>query len=111
MSGKHLTALPALALTMATTSAAFGAEITFACGSTGIQSRLCDEEAKASSARTGNTVKVVAAPQPNSEQLALYQQCLTGKSSDIDVFQVDVIWPGIMGSHFVDLKQYVDQAT
>ncbi|MGF6232059.1 trehalose/maltose transport system substrate-binding protein [Inquilinus ginsengisoli] len=111
MSGKHLTALAALTLTMATTSAAFGAEVTFACGSTGIQSRLCDEAAKAWSAKTGNTVKVVAAPQSTSEQLALYQQFLTGKSSDIDVFQVDVIWPGILGSHFVDLKQYVDQAT
>jgi trehalose/maltose transport system substrate-binding protein len=111
MSGKHLTALAALALTLAASSAALGAEITFACGSTGIQSRLCDEAAKAWSAKTGNTVKVVAAPQSTSEQLALYQQFLTGKSSDIDVFQVDVIWPGILGSHFVDLKQYVDQAT
>ncbi len=112
MSGKHLTALAALAaLTLAAAPAASGAEITFACGSTGIQSRLCDEAAKAWSAKTGNTVKVVAAPQSTSEQLALYQQFLTGKSSDIDVFQVDVIWPGILGSHFIDLKQQVDQAT
>ncbi|OWJ56526.1 ABC transporter substrate-binding protein [Inquilinus limosus] len=111
MSGKHLTALAALTLALAASPAALGAEITFACGSTGIQSRLCDEAAKAWSAKTGNTVKVVAAPQSTSEQLALYQQFLTGKSSDIDVFQVDVIWPGILGSHFIDLKQQVDQAT
>jgi len=110
MSGKHLAVLAALALLQAA-PAAVGAEVTFACGSTGIQSRLCDEAAKAWSAKTGNTVKVVAAPQSTSEQLALYQQFLNGKSADIDVFQVDVIWPGILGSHFIDLKQYVDQAT
>jgi trehalose/maltose transport system substrate-binding protein len=112
MSGRHLTSLAALfALGLAAMPAAAGVDVTFACGSTGIQSRLCDEAANAWSAKTGNTVKIVAAPQSTSEQLALYQQFLTGKSDDIDVFQVDVIWPGILGSHFVDLKQYVDQAT
>ncbi|WP_026871790.1 ABC transporter substrate-binding protein [Inquilinus limosus] len=110
MPGKHLIALAAAALVLAAPAAA-AVEITLACGSTGIQSRLCDEAAKAWSAKTGNAVKVVAAPQSTSEQLALYQQFLTGKSSDIDVFQVDVIWPGILGSHFIDLKPYVDQAT
>jgi trehalose/maltose transport system substrate-binding protein len=112
MSGRHLITLAAgLALALAATPALAGVDVTFACGSTGIQSRLCDEAAKAWSAKTGNTVKIVAAPQSTSEQLALYQQFLTGKSGDIDVFQVDVIWPGILGSHFIDLKQYVDQAT
>jgi trehalose/maltose transport system substrate-binding protein len=54
---------------------------------------------------------VVAAPQSTSDQLALYQQILTAKSGDIDVFQIDVIWPAIIGSHFIDMKQYADQAT
>ena len=102
----------ALALTLAGTAArAEGVTVAIACGSVGAEQAQCQEGAKAWEAKTGNTVKVVAAPQSTSDQLALYQQILNAKSGDIDVFQIDVVWPGILGSHFVDLKQYVDQAT
>ncbi|MGO1074250.1 ABC transporter substrate-binding protein [Inquilinus sp. CA228] len=110
MSGKHLTALAALALTLAASPAAFGVEIAVTCD-TGPNGHLCNEAARAWAEKTGNTVRIVAAPQSTSEQLGLYQQFLTSKSGDIDVFRVDVIWPGILGSHFIDLKPYVDQAT
>src|SRR6186713_1275210 len=47
-----------------------------------------------------------ATPNDASERLALYQQVLGSQSDKIDVFQVDVVWPGILGSHFLDLKPY-----
>jgi len=100
------------ALILAGTAAqAAGVTVAIACGSVGAEQAQCQEGAKAWEAKTGNTVKVVAAPQSTSDQLALYQQILTAQSSDIDVFQIDVVWPGILGSHFIDLKPYVDQAT
>jgi len=103
----------ALALTLAGGGAAQaeGVKVTISCGSVGAEQAQCREGAKAWEAKTGNTVDIVAPPQSTSDQLALYQQILSAKSGDIDVFQIDVVWPGMLGSHFIDLKQYVDQAT
>ena len=110
MSGRLLPSLTiALGLTLGALPAT-AVEIAVTCDTTP-NGRLCREAVQAWAEKTGNTVRVVAAPQSTSEQLALYQQFLTSKSGDIDVFRVDVIWPGILGSHFIDLKQYVDQAT
>jgi trehalose/maltose transport system substrate-binding protein len=92
-------------------AAAQGVTISIACGSVGAEQAQCQEGVKAWEAKTGNTATIVAAPQSTTDQLALYQQILSAGSGDIDVFQIDVVWPAILGSHFVDLKQYVDQAT
>ena len=53
--------------------------------------------------KTGNTVKIVSTPNSATERLALYQQLLAAGAGDIDVFQIDVVWSGILGQHFVDL--------
>ena len=42
----------------------------------------------------------------STDKLAAAQQLLSAESSDVDVFSVDVVWPGILGSFFLDLKQY-----
>ena len=45
----------------------------------------------------------ISTPNSATERLALYQQLLAANSPDIDVFQIDVIWPGILANHFIDL--------
>src|SRR3546814_3439066 len=35
---------------------------------------------------------------------------LNAGAGDIDVMQVDIIWPGLLGDHFVDVKPHDDQA-
>ena len=65
--------------------------------------KLCQEGADAWAKKTGNEVKVISTPNSATERLALYQQLLAAKSPDIDVFQIDVIWPGILANHFIDL--------
>lgn len=57
---------------------------------------------------TGNTVNIVSTPNSTTERLALYQQLLAAEAADIDVFQIDVIRPGILGTHFIDLAGYSD---
>jgi trehalose/maltose transport system substrate-binding protein len=52
-------------------------------------------------------VKVVSTPNSATERLALYQQILAAGSADIDVFQIDVIWPGTLANHMIDLKQHL----
>jgi trehalose/maltose transport system substrate-binding protein len=80
------------------------ATISISCGAVGLELKLCQEGAEAWAKKTGNEVKVISTPNSATERLALYQQLLAAKSPDIDVFQIDVIWPGILANHFVDLS-------
>lgn len=88
-----------------------GARVVISCGAVGQELALCQEGAQAWAASTGNTVEVVSTPNSATERLALYQQFLAARSPDIDVYQIDVIWPGLLGGHFEDMNQYVDEAT
>jgi trehalose/maltose transport system substrate-binding protein len=40
------------------------------------------------------------------DRLGLYLQLFEAQSSEIDVLQIDVIWPGILQEHLVDLYQH-----
>jgi trehalose/maltose transport system substrate-binding protein len=91
--------------------AAQSATISISCGAVGLDLELCQEAAGAWAEQTGNQVEVVSTPNSATERLALYQQILAANSSDIDVFEIDVIWPGILDNHFIDLKEHVDQET
>lgn len=79
-------------------------ELAISCGAVGQELTLCQEGVAAWSAESGVPVTVVSTPNSTSERLALYQQILASGSADIDVYQIDVIWPGILGTHFVDLS-------
>jgi trehalose/maltose transport system substrate-binding protein len=89
---------------------AAGVEIAISCGSVGKEAETCKEGAEAWAQKTGNKVKLVTGPTSSTEQLALAQQLLAAGSTDIDVFNVDVVWPGILGTFFLDLKQYSNGA-
>ncbi len=95
-----------LTSTAGVTSAA-AATISISCGAVGLELKLCQDGAEAWAKETGNQVKVISTPNSATERLALYQQLLAAKSPDIDVFQIDVIWPGILANHFVDLSDKV----
>jgi trehalose/maltose transport system substrate-binding protein len=61
-------------------------------------------------AETGATVEVVTAPQSATDMLAQTLQFLGAQSGDIDVYQIDVIWPGILAPHAVDLNEYIPRS-
>ena len=91
--------------------AAQSATISVSCGAVGLDLELCQEAAGAWAEQNGHQVEVVSTPNSATERLALYQQILAANSADIDVFEIDVIWPGILDNHFIDLKEHVDQET
>jgi trehalose/maltose transport system substrate-binding protein len=101
----------ALAALLGAAPAARAEHLAIACGSVGIEYKLCKEGAEAWAAKTGNQVQVVQTPPSATDRLALFQQLLAAGSPDVDVFQVDVIWPGILGRYLLDLRRYVDAAT
>lgn len=57
--------------------------------------------------QTGANVTVVTGPQSATDRLAQYLQFFGAQSGDIDVMQIDVIWPGILAEHLVDLTPYI----
>lgn len=84
-----------------------GVRVSIACSSTGLDQKACTEGARAWAAETGNRVRIVSTPSSATARLALYQQFLAAGASDIDVYTVDVVWPGQLASYFIDLSPYV----
>jgi trehalose/maltose transport system substrate-binding protein len=83
------------------------ATVTIACGSVGIEFDLCKSGAEAWAKKTGNQVRVISTPKESNEILALYQQLLGSRSADIDVLRIDVVWPGQLAQHLVDVGSMV----
>ncbi|MHA7926475.1 MAG: ABC transporter substrate-binding protein [Marinobacter sp.] len=80
--------------------------ITISCGAVGAEKQLCEEGTQAWAEQTGHEVKVVSTPNSATERLSLYQQLLAAQSEDVDIFQIDVVWPGMLAQHLVDLSEY-----
>jgi len=53
---------------------------------------------------TGIQAAFVAGEESATDRLAIYNQQLGAQSSDNDVYQIDVIWPGILAQHAVNLN-------
>jgi trehalose/maltose transport system substrate-binding protein len=92
-------------LILAFGTTARSAEISISCSALGKEYEICKEGVDAWAKKTGNTVKIVSTPNSATERLPLYQQLLAAGASDVDVFQIDVVWPGILSQHLADLTQ------
>jgi trehalose/maltose transport system substrate-binding protein len=91
-------------------AAAHAATISLSCSGVGQELEFCKGAAEAWAGRSGNDVRIVTPPNDASERLALYQQLLSAGSDRVDVLQVDVIWPGLLGNHLLDLRPYAKAA-
>ncbi|WP_293721678.1 ABC transporter substrate-binding protein [Stappia sp.] len=91
-------------------SPALAATLTISCGAVAMEYRVCREGVQAWERETGHNVTVIPAPNSSTERLALYQQILSGGTSDIDVFQIDVYWPGLLAGGLMDLSPYAQDA-
>ncbi|KPU27320.1 ABC transporter substrate-binding protein [Caloranaerobacter sp. TR13] len=81
--------------------------ITIAGGAVGNELELTKRAAEMYTKKHPNVeVKVLDTPDLAQDRLGLYLQFLEAKSPDIDIYQIDVIWPGDLAEHFVDLYKY-----
>ncbi|MCP5368726.1 MAG: ABC transporter substrate-binding protein [Hyphomicrobiales bacterium] len=103
MAGRRTAAGILVAGMLALAGPAPAATLAISCGAVGQELEQCRTGAEAWARQTGNAVKVVSTPNSATERLALYQQILAARSPDIDVLQIDVIWPGILAPHLRDL--------
>ena len=84
------------------------ATITITCGSVGVEHALCLNAVAQWEAITGHEVEVYSPPMAPEQQLELYRQLLETESPDVDVFQIAITWPGLLGEHFIDLRPHFD---
>ena len=82
------------------------ATITIACGVTATDIEFCGKFAEEWGRMNGHTVKLYSPPMSSTDNLALLRQQFAAKSSDVDVIMIDVVWPGLIKDHLVDLKMY-----
>jgi trehalose/maltose transport system substrate-binding protein len=102
-----LTSLVAAATWLSFGTIGYAAEIAIFCSALGQEMKLCQDGANAWAAKTGNAVKVISTPNSATERLALYQQMLSAGSADIDIFQIDITWPGTLAQHLIDLSPHI----
>ena len=99
----RLIASLSLAAGLLASTSAWAVEISISCSALGKEYEICKQGVDAWAKKTGNTVKIVSTPNSATERLALYQQLLAAGAADIDVFQIDVVWTGILADHLIDL--------
>ncbi|SPJ32098.1 ABC transporter substrate-binding protein [Kushneria phyllosphaerae] len=96
-----------LLMVVGVVSQATAADLTISCGAVGAELQLCKAGVERWEAKSGHSVEVVSTPNSATERLSLYQQILSSRSGDIDVFQIDVVWPGMLAPHLIDLNEHL----
>ncbi len=51
-------------------------------------------------------VEVIDTPDSADERMSLYLSFFEAQSPEVDVYQIDVIWPGELEDHLLDLNEY-----
>lgn len=51
-------------------------------------------------------IEIFDSPDAVQDRLAVYLQYLNAKSPEIDIYMIDVIWPGDLAEHLIDLNKY-----
>ena len=92
--------------------------VTLAAGAVGQELQLTKEAAKRYMDANPHTiggkdynvnVNVLETIDSSTDRLALYLQFFEAQSSEVDVFQIDVIWPGDLAENLISLNDYVSQ--
>lgn len=84
--------------------------VVITCGMVAHEYAACKKGVSRWMQKTGKKAQVVPAPNGSNERLTLFQQHLAAGASDIDIYQVDMVWPGLLARHLVDLNPYLSTA-
>ncbi|MDX1606299.1 MAG: ABC transporter substrate-binding protein [Candidatus Competibacterales bacterium] len=104
---KHPRRFLVAAVLCAAPAVTLGVELTISCGAVGIEGELCQQATAAWARQTGHSVTIDVPPQATDQRYFKYLIDLNNADSGVDVYQIDVIWPGLLASHLVDLNEYI----
>ncbi|MBZ8141726.1 ABC transporter substrate-binding protein [Rubrivivax gelatinosus] len=82
------------------------ATLTISCGSNAADAEFCGRYAQEWGRQHGHEVRIYSAPASATDNLALLRQQFAARSASLDVVTIDVVWPGVLKDHLVDLKRY-----
>ena len=80
-------------------------ELFYVAGGVGKELETLKEIVKPWEERTGHKVTVVPMPNSSSDQFAQYRLWLAAGTTDVDVYQTDVVWAPQLADYFVDLTE------
>ena len=98
-----------LAFLMATLAMpGWAVELTISCGAVGREGDYCKQAVQRWAEQTGHTVTVAPPPEDDTnERYFRYLLDLGDGDDSIDIYQIDVIWPGLLARHFIDLREHL----
>ena len=99
-----LLALAALCPLLLGSDPARAADLSIVCGRDARETLLCRGAAADWAARTGNQVRVFAAPPDAARRLNRYQELLGVGAAEPDVLEIDALWCGVLAPHLADLR-------
>jgi len=65
-----------------------------------------EQAARWNAANPDIQVRLIEGPVSATDRYGLYLQAFQAQSTDIDVMQIDVIWPGDLAEHLIDFNEY-----
>jgi trehalose/maltose transport system substrate-binding protein len=84
--------------------------LTVAGGAVGAEYELVQEQLQGYTDLCPNvTFELLEMPDSATDRLGFYQQIWEAQSDEVDVFQTDVIWAGIIAPNVVDLNEYLPE--
>jgi trehalose/maltose transport system substrate-binding protein len=89
----------------ANSGSAGNAELNYGC----FDVKFCESLASEFTRQSGTPVKIVPMPSNSSLHLSVIQES-TFTRAPLDVFEIDVIWPGMLANDTLDLKPYFSSA-
>ena len=84
-------------------------EVTYGCVGNPQTQATCKKLVADFTAQTGIPAKVISMPDNSSLSLSIIQEA-TLTRAPLDVFEIDVVWPGILSEDMLDLKPYFSDA-
>lgn len=81
--------------------------LTIASGAVGIELELTKIAAEKYMEINPNVkIEIIEIPDMTDDRFRLFLHWLDRERSDVDIYQIDVIWPGELGDYFVDFNQF-----
>lgn len=105
---KWKTLAVAAAMATGTLASAQADTVKMECGSGATVRSFCDYIKQRFESETPHKVEFIDMPASSDEKLAMLQQIFATRANNvIDVFAMDVIWPGVIDRHLLDLTDAV----